>query len=334
MADDIKIVVKELLKKHPCVILPRLGGFTAEYASAKVDPNSNTFNPPRKKLGFNPDLTTDDGLIRGYLTREKGYSESEANKVVADFVQQVWRRLDNGLEENFPNIGTLKLNEKKEIVFQLATDENLLLESYGFDSFKYSPSNSSKKAPSIAHPKVKKPNFARALIFIVGIPLLITYGVYFYLEGDPVPFRSLFTNDSVKDFTVDEYDDFLSGDEKDTTRNDEYRELDEELDSQTRPENALKYTEEPAPAQEKPSVDKYAGMTEFHIIAGSFKKMSNARVLSEKLVTKGFQPTILDKKNGYFRVSIKSFDNRNIALQEFNRLRSQHRDLKLWLLSM
>ncbi len=334
MAVDIKIVVKELLKKNPCVILPRLGGFTAEYASAKVDPNSNTFNPPRKKLGFNPDLTNDGGLIHGYLIKEKGFSENEANKVLADFVQQVWRRLDHGLEENFPNIGTLKLNEKKVIEFESATDENLLLESYGFDSFKYSPSNTSKKTPAIEQPRVKRPSFARALIFIVGIPLLITYGVYFYMEGDPVPFRSLFTNDSVKDFTLDEYDAFLSGDKNDTTTNEEYKELDKKLDHQTRPENALKYTEDPASTREKPVADKYAGMTEFHIIAGSFKKMSNARVLSQKLVTKGFQPTILDKQNGYFRVSIKSFDNRTIALQEFNRLRSKHRDLKLWLLSM
>lgn len=334
MAVDIKIVVKELLKKNPCVILPRLGGFTAEYASAKVDSNSNTFNPPRKKLGFNPDLKNDGGLIYGYLTKEKGYSGSEANKVVADFVQQIWRRLDHGLGEHFPNIGTLKLNENKEIEFKPATDENLLLDSYGFDSFKFSPSNASKNEPSVPQPRVKRPSFARALIFIIGIPLLITYGLYFYLEGDPVPFRSLFTNDSVKDFTTDEYDIFLSGDKNDTTNNEEHQELDKKLDNQTRPENALKYTEEPASTREKPVTDKYAGMTEFHIIAGSFKKMSNARVLSQKLVTKGFQPTILDKQNGYFRVSIKSFDNRNIALQEFNRLRSKHRDLKLWLLSM
>lgn len=333
MAVDIKNSVKELLKKNPLVILPRLGGFTSEYISAKVDPNSNTFNPPKKKLGFNPDLTNDGGLIHSYLKNELGYSDSEGKKVVADFVQNVWRRLEHGLEEHFPQVGTLKLNEKKEIEFKPEEGENLLPDSYGFDSFKYAPSDKAKPTASVPQPRVKKPSFPRALIFIIGIPLLLTYAIFFYVERDPVPFRTLFTNTNVKDFTGDEYDDFLKGD-KDTVHGTQKPTLGDELDKQTQPENALKYTEKPALPDTEPVDNKYAGMTEFHIIAGSFKNRGNAQVLSNKLRTKGFQPTILDKHNGYYRVSIKSFDNRNMALQEFNRLRSQHRDLKLWLLSM
>jgi hypothetical protein len=340
MAVDIKIVVKELLKKHPVVILPRLGGFTAEYVSAEVDSNSNTFNPPHKKLDFNPDLTNDGGLIYSYLRNEEGYTDIESKKVVSDFVQNVWRRLENNLEEPFPHVGTLKLNEKKEIEFHPHVDENLLLDSYGFDSFKYAPNQKAKSKAYMAQPKVKKPRFSRALILIIGIPLLITYGVYFYIEGDPVPFRSMFGNSESSEMAIDEKDKMLEEEKAGTAESGQKKEIERELDQQTQPENALQYTEETTSGKvqtqeaEIPEDDKYAGMTQFHIIAGSFKRYQNAQVLSKKLSEKNFTPTILDKQNGYYRVAIKSFDNRNLALQEFNRLRSQHRDLKLWLLSM
>lgn len=332
MVIDIKTVVKELLKKHPYVILPKLGGFVSEYTSARVDADNNTFSPPEKRISFNSDLANDGGLILSYLQQQEGLTDVESQKILSDFVADVWRRLEHGLEEHFPHIGTLKLNEEKEIEFRSQVDENLLLDSYGFEAFKYSPSAKQKTKPTMEGPKVKKPSFSKALILIIGIPVLITYGVYFYLERDPVPFRGIFGVGSNEE-AREEFDLILNGEEGDTAEIKDNGVLTEELDKQTLPENALNYTEEQNET-ESTEESRYAGMTEFHIVAGSFKKYENAQSLQQKLRMKGFDPTILDKQNGFYRVAIKSFDNRNVALQEFNRLRSQHRDLKLWLLSM
>jgi cell division protein FtsN len=80
---------------------------------------------------------------------------------------------------------------------------------------------------------------------------------------------------------------------------------------------------------EKPVVKTHE--TKFYIVAGSFKKYSNAQNLFDLFKNKGYAPLILPKSNGYNRVAIVSYMQEKEARKALSQLRSTHNDITFWL---
>jgi cell division protein FtsN len=80
---------------------------------------------------------------------------------------------------------------------------------------------------------------------------------------------------------------------------------------------------------EKPVVKAHE--TKFYIVAGSFKKYSNAQNLFDLFKNKGYAPLILPKSDGYNRVAIVSYMQENEARKALTHLRSAHNDITFWL---
>lgn len=55
--------IEALLLENDCVIVPGLGGFVAHYTPAMRVAEENTFLPPTRIIGFNPQLKMNDGLL-------------------------------------------------------------------------------------------------------------------------------------------------------------------------------------------------------------------------------------------------------------------------------
>ena len=52
------------MSKHDCAkIVPGLGGFVTQYVSAQRVGSENLFLPPHRTVGFNQQLTLNDGLL-------------------------------------------------------------------------------------------------------------------------------------------------------------------------------------------------------------------------------------------------------------------------------
>ena len=53
---ELKRHLEILLLDNDCVVVPDFGGFVAYHVSAHFDETDNTFIPPMRTLGFNPQL--------------------------------------------------------------------------------------------------------------------------------------------------------------------------------------------------------------------------------------------------------------------------------------
>jgi cell division protein FtsN len=69
----------------------------------------------------------------------------------------------------------------------------------------------------------------------------------------------------------------------------------------------------------------------YYVVAGSFKKYSNAHNLFDYFKRKGYKPLILPKNKGYNRVAIISFPKEVEAKTSIKKLRAEHNDLTFWL---
>ncbi len=158
-------ILGTLLLRNNCVVIPSLGGFVANYISARVDVKNGLIVPPKKALSFNKNLNTNDGLIIHHLAYEKNISFDEAKEVVHIEVQQIKDQLNKGLRVHFHNVGFLYLNNAGKIAFEQDRFFNLLLSSYGMGNIQFiteneteevgykKPVTSTKETPQTLPPK-------------------------------------------------------------------------------------------------------------------------------------------------------------------------------------
>ena len=127
--------IEILLLSNDCVIVPNLGGFMTHYAEARYDEEDATFLPPRRTLGFNPQLTINDSLLALSYVEAYDISYPEAIHRIEEEVTELKSHLQNeGFYELF-DLGSLSLNEDGNYVFTPCESGILTPYLYGLDSF-------------------------------------------------------------------------------------------------------------------------------------------------------------------------------------------------------
>ncbi|MFW5656795.1 MAG: SPOR domain-containing protein [Bacteroidota bacterium] len=327
---DVNTAIKELLLKHQRVVLPGIGAFITEYKEAEVDNTSNTFKPPQKEISFDSSIANeDDTLIADFFSKSSKLDAATAKERVDRFLASVKEKLDNNEQVILPHIGSLKKSsDSGKIIFVAQNDRNFLLDAYGFDSFTLEPKKIEKVPKENQALEVERNAAKKRWIWIpaaVLVLLIILTGYAYFLSVQ----KDISFSESLRVHILDVIagDDNLQAERTGYTKTDTSS-VGQALDEQTRAENALALDSEKTVVE-----DKYAGYSEFVIIAGSFTRFKNAEKLKERLEKKGFNPSIRLSDNNYYRVSLMSFTDRVEALDALNRLQSENKDLKLWLLS-
>ena len=126
--------ISELLYEHNCVIVPNLGGFVANYTSAKIHPTQHTFTPPSKNIVFNKNLNTNDGLLANQIASTENTSYPEAINTIHQFVSTTNTKLKKGEKVNIEEVGTLHLDVERNIQFTPSAT-NYLLDAFGLEQF-------------------------------------------------------------------------------------------------------------------------------------------------------------------------------------------------------
>jgi nucleoid DNA-binding protein len=124
--------IENLLREHDFVIIPAFGGFVASEQSAQME--NGYLLPPSRTIGFNPDLTYNDGLLAQEIAKAEGLSLIEANNYIAEKVEKLNTTLKTFKYLSFANIGTFHLNAGK-VSFEPAQSNNLLKSSFGLQAF-------------------------------------------------------------------------------------------------------------------------------------------------------------------------------------------------------
>ncbi|PLX09934.1 MAG: hypothetical protein C0596_00160 [Marinilabiliales bacterium] len=346
--------VYQLLKENDCVIIPEFGGFVANYFEAKVDLRNQEFCPPAKRIAFNQDLRSNDGLLINYVSKAVDNNWSLAEKNVKDFVEELNNILKSKGSLQFGSLGKI-IHKDNTLVFIPNADLNLLEQSFGLKSFSYPMISGGKKAIEIQKPKElsktksakrnKKSRTIKPAVFyttaaavIVGLLFISIQFDWIRLEKDPVQQQAnVIPVEIVDSSTSNQTDTEIVNTEIDTeTNSDEIILVDDSSDEvTTEVENVETEIVEPVDivVEETMEVQTINQNLNIHIIGGSFADRTNALNYQSELIAKGFNSQILPAANGMYRVSVKSFADSESANAELSNLRSQSGNPSLWVLS-
>lgn len=123
--------IAQLLYRYQCVTVPEFGSFLTDIRSARLQPNTYTFYPPKKVVSFNALLKKNDGLLIHHISQTERIPYNDAVSLVHQEVS-LWRKVLESKEVlELKNIGEIRLNTESNLVFTAVETINYLTESFG-----------------------------------------------------------------------------------------------------------------------------------------------------------------------------------------------------------
>jgi hypothetical protein len=336
---DLAPFIKNLLYRYDCVILPGFGGFITSYQSAHFHPVTHTFFPPSKKMGFNSQLTLNDGLLATEISFHFKISQEAAQEKVAKYIAELRHAINSGGTFDLQEIGRFKLNEEGNIRFIPAEKINFFTDSFGMGTFR-SPAIL-RPTDSVAEVKEKVKELPRAVgsrqwlrVAAVAVPLIAlsafgiwakdplanSYRQYSYLKltTETAQKRYEERGKAIETATEEDHFSFVN-----------YFRADEVVNEESTYEPSAPLVEE-APMEERKNYE--ATGTMFHIIAGCFSIERNAENLVSDLRNQGFNANIVGTNpSGWQLVAFESYSTREEAEKALPTIQAQH-NAQAWLL--
>ncbi|MBP5477836.1 MAG: hypothetical protein J6Y15_00535 [Bacteroidaceae bacterium] len=142
--------IEILLLDHDCVIVPGLGGFIANQAPARIDDNdSHNMLPPYRTIGFNRELSVNDGLLVQSYMQAYDAAYPEALLQMEKDINKMLVQLDTIGNYTLDGIGTLSKNIDGSLAFT-AFEAGILTPSlYGLYSIVVKTLEEAKKEKEI-----------------------------------------------------------------------------------------------------------------------------------------------------------------------------------------
>lgn len=337
--------VSELLYDYDCVIIPRLGGIVTNYKPARFD--RGMAYPPTKELGFNKNLTKNDGLLTQSISEVEGVSVREADDFVHQTVERYLEELSGGRRVELRKVGVLYIDDHKNLRFEPDASVNYLRDSFGFEVFKL-PEYKEEQVLQVM-PKgseegrirvLRSPDHTRGIYRVAAATLapFIAMSLYLALSTD---FKSPTEISPAEIFPLKgkEKKAYSMRDEPDTPadrtpdktafpENESLFRFDF-LKNEIRSDGVLVDIREAAPEKPLPPL-REAGP--YHIIGGCFGEKKNAENFVGRLKNRGYQSGVLDLHKGLYRVRIESYADYDRALDELKAMREDGTFPNAWLL--
>lgn len=146
---NIWTLVKSLLNKYECVIVPGLGGFIAHQESAVIDPVSMVINPPSKHITFNAQLLINDGLLASHIANYLKIDYVDAVKIIDIETNNFNQSLKSKSQFQIEGLGNFILNAAGNLIFTPEKNANFLKHSFGLTSVKLNQSSTFKTSKII-----------------------------------------------------------------------------------------------------------------------------------------------------------------------------------------
>lgn len=130
--------IEILLLDNDCVIIPGFGGFMAHHKPAEYDAEQETFYPPIRTLGFNPQLTLNDSLLAQAYTQAYDISYPEANRRLEAEVEEIKQNIDIEGSYTFQGIGVVSKTADGRYTFEPSVSGLLTPSLYALNTCKLS----------------------------------------------------------------------------------------------------------------------------------------------------------------------------------------------------
>jgi nucleoid DNA-binding protein len=189
--------VKDLLHSHDCVIVPGFGGFVCNKEAARIDQVSHVITPPSRKVVFNQNLKTNDGLLAGFWSQKQQVAYSQAVSIIEECVQTTLDVLQDKKLLSIDLFGSFRLNAEANYVFLPDKRNNYLTSSYGLTALPAQPVTARKAR--VAKPRVftspksptmkSKRNFLPATLITLMVLILGVNGFIFFNDSNLAPVK-------------------------------------------------------------------------------------------------------------------------------------------------
>ncbi|MHB8261974.1 MAG: HU domain-containing protein [Bacteroidia bacterium] len=123
--------ISELLFEHDCVLIPALGGFIARSTSSCFAKTGSVLLPPSKSIVFNKNLSTNDGLLAGYIMQKEDVTYQQANTIIENFVAHGKLQLEIQKRFEINGLGVLYKNAENTILFEQDSRVNYNPNAFG-----------------------------------------------------------------------------------------------------------------------------------------------------------------------------------------------------------
>ena len=289
--------IKELLFRHDCVIIPNFGGLVSNPVSSKINTVSGTIFPPSKLIVFNKNLSINDGLLINHISKKEKISVDDSKKIVFDFSKKITDSLMSERSMRLNNIGLFTLGSEDNIIFHQDIANNFDLNSFGFESFQIQKKTKTKKIIDINQSSTTKKISYKAAAVLIPLILLSLTNILLDTSTNNINIQKSDLN-FFKKSKVPKLDMAEKKIEKEI----------EKIETITTPKTK-----------------------NYHVIAGAFIEKSNAEKLNNSLIESNFNSEILLSENGYHRVSYNSFESRENAITELEKLKRINKSA--WILT-
>lgn len=363
--------IEILLLENDCVIVPGLGGFIAHHQPARYEEDEKLFIPPIRTIGFNPQLTMNDGmLIQAYMqTHHTDFSD--ASRKIAQKVSELKEVLYSEGMVEMTNIGTLYYTLYNTYEFHPQVSGILSPTLYGLDTYLMSPLS------EIPVEQKKKKDYhlnlqwlsnavavviAAVLFFALSFPVENTYvdkGVYASLGTDCL-FDAIRSHSMATSLVEQEVEELQK--QKTTpvapvvvkvekvaaiTKVEEQK-FDipkKEIITENTSLNASAKVVEVSNAKEettlpkmkveqlKRETSKIVAKKNYHIIVASLTTQSDANRMLEQYKKQGYSDAAVKENKGRFRISLCSYADKSIAYQKLNELKKADAFKGAWMLT-
>lgn len=326
--------IKELLRRHECVIIPNFGAFLVKSSPAYYERILNAIRPPVSTIFFNSELKKNDDLLINTIVLNEEISYIAAENKVDQFVNEVSQTLIDRRSYILKGIGKIYM-ENDEIKFKTSQSEELNSDGFGLPTLFVSEINRKKQDKELIE-KVIETQTKRvspwATFFTVAasiIAILLGSSLYFLNNGTYEEKQliqksfigSIFDLNSYENATDDSYlssklveKSVIPSAEKKSpvfieTPNENISTRKEETKSESISEDQSKETElnnlDSTKEEDSAIVvtDSRNLKADFHVVIGMFNLSENAELAKQNAIDKGYKAyTIKGKK--YYRVII------------------------------
>ncbi len=319
---ELSSFIKDLLFQHDCVIVPDFGGFVANYRPAGINYNLNTFSPPGKDISFNRSLINNDGLLIGHISEVTGMSYVDAKNWVSGRVKEWKRKLEKGKKTELDDIGVFQMGKDRNLLFEPVNSVNFLVDAFGLSDFQFVPLETFEKSKITGKIiKEKKEHLRsnktlrRVLVAVPIVAVLALVPLKMNWINIPVDFSSFnpfghSRNISAVHVTVPEQKEsksihpVIKGPTLKTPATEETKAVPSDVKI-TKPVNKQEVGKKTTVVQQRM----------YYIVAGSFKNKVNAKILKEQLIQEKFPVVILKGPNGFSRVAIGGYADKQTAIK-------------------
>ncbi len=128
--------ISDVLFEKNRIVLPGVGLLETKPKSAVVDHIANSVAPPSRDIGFNPNVTVDDGVLVNFIKKKYEKEDLVVRKIVADYMSNLRKKMQQKEIVTIPDVGRMYIDFEKKIQF-LPDRVNYNKDSFGLPTVKF-----------------------------------------------------------------------------------------------------------------------------------------------------------------------------------------------------